>query len=184
MASVWVYKLDGTLQCDMGKEISLEQGKKELATLIGAKSILAAEKRHVPLMFPDLCGAPTGNANVYEITEEGLYILFHGFVGPMGFALWSWGTPKRLSKAKLAEDRPVPWPWSKLAKDGAEPDAMFANLISSLTQVGTHPTEIVDLIGRRCRCYKQGDPLTMDFMPERVNVELNDGGTIHRIWFG
>ena len=34
------------------------------------------------------------------------------------------------------------------------------------------------------RVYTQGDPLTMDFSPSRLNIELDAGGTIVRVWCG
>jgi Peptidase inhibitor I78 family len=186
--SAWVYNFDGTLQCDLGTEVSVAEARKQLAMLIGDESILAGEKRRVPMMFPAMCGAPTGMANVFQITEEGLYVLFHGFVGPMGFALWTWGDDKPNTVAKIAAAAPVlPWPFplSKLANVNAKTDDAFvANLIASMTQVGSQPTTLAEIIGRRCRCYKQGDMLTMDYVPQRVNIELDAHSVIQRIWFG
>ncbi|MDQ0391800.1 hypothetical protein [Labrys monachus] len=187
MANVWVYKEDGTMQCGMGNEISLEEMRGSLTEIVGSSSIISEEKRMLPLLRPALCGTPTGAVNAYELTEDGAYILFKGFVGPRGFKLWVWPAPSDGRKS-LVEDRPVPWPfpWSHSSSDidveGLR--ANFANFISSLTQVGSQPTQILDLQGRRCRYYKQGDSLTMDFIPSRVNIEHDDANMITRIWFG
>lgn len=185
MSSGLVYKLDGTLQCGMGSEVSVSDAKKELAALIGEKAILNGEKRRLPMMFPDVCGAPTGMANVFEVTEEGLFLLFHGFVGPAGFALWTWGRQAPTKDMTFSEDRPLPWPWSKFTMGDQEIGASIANAIASLNQVGANPTTLIELLGRRCRFYRAGkDSLTMDLVPQRVNFELDDHSNIQRIWFG
>ena len=50
-------------------------------------------------------------------------------------------------------------------------------------QRGT-PKSVRSLIGHKCRVYKTGDVLTMDFWPDRVNIEVNASGIIVDIWFG
>jgi|AGTN01.3.fsa_nt_gi hypothetical protein len=60
---VWVYKEDGTRQCGEGTEISLDEMRKELETIIGKDNVLASEKRILPLMFPLVCGGPNGSVN-------------------------------------------------------------------------------------------------------------------------
>ena len=159
--------------------------RKELAKVIGDKNILASEKRTKPGMIIDLCGAPTGKVNAYEITPEGLFLLFHGIVGPMGFEVWRWPTAV---KARSLSDNPVPWPWAALfagkeADEGAQKNAVL-NIISSLTNVGANPTTIVELLGRPVRFYTTGDGLTMDYRPERVNIEQSPSHHIVKIWFG
>lgn len=192
MASVWVYKADGTIQCEAGEGISLEKMQDQLNKVIGKENILLSEKRKLPLFIADLCGAPTGSVNAYKITKEGAYLLFKGFPGPMGFALWIWGEPSGeglsrgfvLGEHKLSGDGD-PFPVSLI--QGADPgdaSAIFLNFIASLSQSGAQPTLISELIGRRCRCYKQGDMLTRDYMPMRVNVELDESNVIGKVWFG
>lgn len=180
MTNVWVYKADGTLQCGEGKEITLEEMKKELASLIGEKGIISCKKRTLPMFIPQVCGAPTGQVNTYEITEEGAYVLFHGFVGPKGFALWIW-------PVSAGKQGPIsPWPFSRGLKGEREEDAgaLFLNYIASVTHVGATPIFITELLGRICRCYTVGDPLTKDYIPQRVNIEKYPDSTIARIWFG
>jgi hypothetical protein len=191
---IWVYKADGTLQCGQGQEISLEEMRKELATFIGERNILAGEKRTKPGMIIDLCGAPTGKVNAYEITAEGLFLLFRGIVGPMGFEIWKWPAAETAQSTETAQsarsllDNTVPWPWAALfagkdADETAQKKAVL-NIISSLSDVGANPTTIVELLGRPVRFYTTGDALTMDYRPERVNIEQSSSHHIVRIWFG
>ena len=56
--------------------------------------------------------------------------------------------------------------------------------LAEMTSVRNTPTLIRELIGRRCRVYNQGDALTMDFVPDRVNIELTERNRIADIWFG
>ncbi len=65
---VRVYKPDGSLQCGMGKRISLDTMEKELAGI----KVFTRSNRNDGLMRIQVCGAPTGNANVYEIRREDL----------------------------------------------------------------------------------------------------------------
>lgn len=62
---VRVYKYDGSLQCGQGKAISLEQ----MATELKGVKIFASQKKSDGLMHIQVCGSPTGQANVYEILE-------------------------------------------------------------------------------------------------------------------
>ena len=48
----------------------------------------------------------------------------------------------------------------------------------------TVPVLIRELLGRPCRCYRQGDVLTDDWIPDRVNIEHDEEGRISDIWFG
>lgn len=63
-----VYKYDGTLQCGMGKTTSVADMQKELAGII----VYSAENKNDGLMRIQVCGAPTGKANVYEIDKSSL----------------------------------------------------------------------------------------------------------------
>lgn len=68
MKNVKVYKPDGSLQCNQGKPISLKEMESELKTI----KIFSAEKIHDGLMRIQVCGAPTGMSNVFEIAESDL----------------------------------------------------------------------------------------------------------------
>ena len=64
-ATVRVYKYDGTKQCSTGKEVTLKVMAEELKEL----NVLSQEKLSDGLMRIQVCGQPTGMANVYEIPE-------------------------------------------------------------------------------------------------------------------
>lgn len=57
--------------------------RKQLALLTGENNILNMRKSSRPMI--QLCGAPTGRVNSYEITETRRLLLSRGFVGPQGF---------------------------------------------------------------------------------------------------
>jgi hypothetical protein len=199
VSGVWVYKNDGTIFCVPASEteISLSEMREELTNLIGAQNILAEEKRGPPGKVIEVCGHPTGNVNAYQITQEGLHLLFSGVAGPCGFTvdpntqiviesgdvpIFPW--PTKDAGNWSADDRLVPWPWAAIATTELDAAARaFTNVIAALTQAGSSPTQITDLIGRKCRVYNEGDMITMDYVPQRVNVVL-DRGRISRIWFG
>lgn len=65
---VKVYKYDGTKQCGQGVEISLESMSKQLKGI----KILSMSKKNDGQMRIQVCGAATGYANVYEISEKDL----------------------------------------------------------------------------------------------------------------
>lgn len=76
---VFVYKVDGSKQCGQGKKIDLNTMKKELAKI----EIFSAENKHDGMMRIQVCGAPTGFNNVYEINEADL-----GKALKLGFKKW------------------------------------------------------------------------------------------------
>lgn len=84
--SVRVFRLDGTLQCGMGKARTLAEDREALEQL-GAK-VNSEEKRVIPTAIIAVCGAPTGAANTYVISAADWAKILRGFVGPAGFALW------------------------------------------------------------------------------------------------
>lgn len=65
---VQVYKSDGSLQCGQGKQISVADMEKDLK---GIKVYSSANKND-GMMRIQVCGAPTGNHNVYEIDRKDL----------------------------------------------------------------------------------------------------------------
>src|SRR4029077_13941121 len=68
--TVKVFRYDGSLQCGMGRAVSLDEMAKELTT--ANITVLSSEKRVVPGFIIALCGTPTGIANVYEIAKDDL----------------------------------------------------------------------------------------------------------------
>lgn len=67
-ARVKVYKYDGSLQCGMGSAIPLDTMARELKNI----KIFSKESKEDGLMRIQLCGSPTGKANVYEISKAQL----------------------------------------------------------------------------------------------------------------
>jgi hypothetical protein len=65
---VKVYKLDGSLQCAQGKRVELKDMQNDLKDIKVYKSF----SENDGMMRIQMCGAPTGNANVYEIDRENL----------------------------------------------------------------------------------------------------------------
>ncbi len=65
---VKVFKADGSLQCAMGKKISLEDMQKEFKGI----EVFSKTNQNDGLMRIQVCGAPTGDSNVFEIKQEDL----------------------------------------------------------------------------------------------------------------
>lgn len=80
LLKVKVYKADGSLQCNMGKKTSLDEMKKDLKTI----KVLSQSNQNDGLMRIQVCGAPTGNSNVYEINESDLALALK-----LGFKQWT-----------------------------------------------------------------------------------------------
>jgi hypothetical protein len=196
VADIWVYKSDGTRQCGKGTEISLKAMRQQLEKLIGQKEVLNAEKRHLPTYVSQLCGMPTGHVNAYEVTPQGASILFEGFVGKEGFKLWVWPTPKPRARdleaggedpfpLALADngDDLFPWPW--LRQNGEQSNVKnMVRLIKQMSSPDMNPVLVRELIGKPCRVLRPGDVGTSDFQPWRVNIRLDENGTIDEITFG
>lgn len=171
MASNWVWRHDGTLQCGLGQEETLDEARAALATVIGADAILNAEKRTLPTRFPAVCGTQTGRVNAFELTDAGRELLFGGTVGPICFRPWQ---DPAVSAQLLAGSE-----GSYVVALASVPEGKPVRLCGQ----GDAPDRIEDLIGRRCRVYQVGDPLTEDYWPERINIGLIDG-RIAELWFG
>jgi flavin-binding protein dodecin len=68
VSTVKVYKYDGSLQCGMGKSIALVDMQVELKNI----KVFTAVHKNDGLMRIQLCGSPTGDANVFEISRDDL----------------------------------------------------------------------------------------------------------------
>jgi len=157
MGTVWVYKFDGTVQCDTeAQEIPLEQMRTELVVLIGDENVLSMRKDQRPMI--QLCGMPTGRINCYEITETGWVLLSTGVSGTGGF--------------QRIDEGPAETP----------DEINLGRIIGSLT--ASNPQTVQELVGHPLRVYKTGDMLTLDWRPNRCNIEVNDSRVIVKVWFG
>lgn len=65
---VIVFKYDGSLQCNMGKPVSVEEMRKDLKGI----PIYSAEKKSDGQMHIQVCGSITGQTNTYEISRKDL----------------------------------------------------------------------------------------------------------------
>ncbi len=65
---IFIYKPDGSLQCGMGKKIEPNEMKKEL----GGIEVFSVDKKSDGLMRIQVCGQPTGQNNIFEISEKDL----------------------------------------------------------------------------------------------------------------
>ncbi|MEY4615999.1 MAG: hypothetical protein RJB66_959 [Pseudomonadota bacterium] len=84
--TVRVYRYDGTLQCGMGKRISVEEMQKDLKDI----PVISTAHLNDGLMRIQLCGSPTGDANVFEIEE-----LYLEKAKSFGFREWTFGGSNR-----------------------------------------------------------------------------------------
>ncbi|VAW70374.1 hypothetical protein MNBD_GAMMA09-1415 [hydrothermal vent metagenome] len=158
MSNIWVCKFDGTIQCDKNaKEIPLQEMRENLEKIIGKDNVLCMEKRSQIMI--QVCGMPTGQMNAYEITEEGSSILNRGFTGRQGF------NPCLSSKSDEAEEK-----------------ANIGQIISACAS--ENPVTIKELTGHLLRVYTTGDILTMDWQPDRANIEVGEDRKIIDVWFG
>lgn len=78
--TVKVYKPDGSLQCGMGKAISLSDMQKDLKDI----AVKSSYNKNDGMMRIQVCGSPTGNCNVFEIDKENLEKAIK-----MGFKEWT-----------------------------------------------------------------------------------------------
>src|SRR5882672_11905152 len=68
--SIEVAKYDGSLQCEMGRPVSLNEMEKELRAANIA--VQAKAKKADGIQHPQMCGASTGRMNVYRINRSEL----------------------------------------------------------------------------------------------------------------
>jgi hypothetical protein len=66
--TVKVFKYDGSKQCGMGKAIDLAIMERELKGI----KVVASEKKNDGMMRIQMCGAASGDANLYEIDRKDL----------------------------------------------------------------------------------------------------------------
>lgn len=73
---VFVFKPNGSLQCESGKGMSAEEMQKQLEKI----KVFASRNKSDGLMHAQMCGSPTGMINVYMILQKDLsYAISKGF---------------------------------------------------------------------------------------------------------
>ena len=68
--AIEVEKYDGSVQCEMGQPVSLDQMEKELRA--ASIAVAAKAKKADGIQHPRMCGASTGTMNVYRIRTSDL----------------------------------------------------------------------------------------------------------------
>lgn len=185
MENLWIYRLDGTIQCRDIPETTLAEDQKLLESLIGAHNVLKSEKRYLPTIT--VCNAPTGACNAFEITHEGWWLLNHGIAGNPGFRPWngeftvvtqpdSAALAKSSAGISVDPDKPLPKVIEELL--GRRPVVPFPPTIPV-------PPADCGLVGMTLRTYETDDKISQDWNPERVNIELAPGtNRIVGVWIG
>ena len=166
MDIVLIYKQDDTVQCH--PEIPPRALSHDEASLrkIGVQKICGRGNVPGPIVVTRVCGAPTSQVNALAVSHDDWQKLNSGIVGTLGFRLWIGAPLPQLD-------------WTEECSCDVQP--VPSSLLMSLP---VNPVLIRELFGRPARCYKRGDPLTEDFVPDRVNIEKDDDGAITNIWFG
>lgn len=201
-----IFKPDGTLQCGLGKERTIDEMTKDLEKL--GVTPASAEKRQYPGNVIALCGAPTGACNVFALSgadwpEKAKVILGAGFhIWPEAPKIaggdsvpWPWlavagdedpypwaRRPNPFELAALMQGGdPQPWPW--FGGDTPFPLRQTKGRMIAASRSGS--TTISELIGMKLRVYRNGDAVSDDYVENRVNIGLNrSSGSIDEIWFG
>jgi|GEM_PF-1944721 len=155
---VEVFKHDGTLQCDRGKEIPLEMMRTRLEKF-GAK-VVKAEKRLFPAAVIQLCGAATGWCNVFTLSDESWPLLAKVILGD-GFGVWP-DSAKPKAGAKPQFDG-GPWPFA-LPLKGAK--------TGTAKEQACGPT-LADVAGMRLRVVYDDEIVTQEYLPDRLTILLS-----------
>lgn len=175
---VTVFKHDGTLQCGLGAEISLDAMKGAIEEL-GAH-VTKSEKRQHPAFFPQVCGARTGRCNVFELADDDWQKSAKAILGA-GFELWPDRNEISIMGKSATDNEVLPWPWRQATgAPSTSQDSM------SLTIGRIDPSVPLErLIGKRIRLYVEGDPITQDHRLDRANIVLaSTDAAVKDIWFG
>jgi hypothetical protein len=81
----WIYKLDGTIQCDDRQGIPPELMAEQLRAQ--GITVLRSEKRRLPVRIPQECGYSRGSANAFLISASDWTRLEN--LGTLCFAVWA-----------------------------------------------------------------------------------------------
>jgi hypothetical protein len=183
---VAVFKFDGTLKCGLGSEIPLKDMQEELVAL-GA-TVIASEKSWWPGFIIEVCGAPTGHCNVFQLDDDTWPKLAKSILGA-GFRVWPAedGAKQGNSAASISasSDDLLPWPFGRsTGAQGTYGTNGISLSANAQPRIDTSKS-ITELIGKRLRVYQDGDVITKDFRLDRANIVLaRDTGLIIDIWFG
>jgi len=193
-----VFKFDGTLQCGLGAEIPIEVMAAELEGL-GVKPT-AADKRRWPGHLVQVCGAPTGQCNVYQIDDKDWANRQDAILGA-NYGVWPQDDVQEDAAggrfATLQGDRlrgplnstvspleNIVWPLGPMAytpQDIPVPIPLSAPGSPRLDS----SRRLSELVGKRLRVYRYGDIYTLDHRIDRVNIVLDaQRALVVDVWFG
>lgn len=164
METVIIFKQDGTIQCEDEPPRPLAEDA-DILRSIGVSKICGRINTPGPMVVAALCGLPTNQVNAFAVPREDWDRVRRGVVGTMGFRLWVGAAYPSIHLDDGCE------------LGAAEPEGIRG--------ASTQPVLVRDLIGLQLRSYVEGDVLTTDYLPDRVNIELD--GTRRRIrdvWMG
>lgn len=166
MRIVVIYKQDGTLQCMSEPKLIPLAHEEALLRQAGVQEICASGNVLGPRPVPSGCKLPTAQVNAFAISADDWQRLQESIVGTLGFQLWLGAPLPDLGWSSHCTVHPGPLP------------------IALRDVTGSVPVLTRELLGRPCRCYRLGDSLAEDFIPERVNLEMDADDRILRIWLG
>ena len=75
-----IFKYNGNLQCAQGHAVSVDSMKSELGDI----QVFTSESKSDGLFHTQVCGSPTGEANVFEINKRDL-----AKAKKLGFSEWT-----------------------------------------------------------------------------------------------
>jgi hypothetical protein len=162
---ITIYKADGTLQCC--PDGPPPRPIAEDAAYLAAKGLVVVAARNEP--GPDkviqVCCGPTGRVNAFDIDVTSIKKEAFREIAADGWRVWS-----------TSEDGPHLLGGS---------DVRFPMEFHPFPMPHEHPVLIADMVGRRVRVYREGDPITRDYQRDRTNFVLSPKtGLVLRYWFG
>jgi hypothetical protein len=208
-----LYKADGSIQCSQKPGATPDEMRPELAEIVGDQNILGQRKAQLPGFHVQLCGVATDSVNVFKVTDEAFDLLFGkpgGIIGKGGFRPWielgpdidpGFNPVHHLLGHKPKPDAMIENPTNSAqtahgpkvastAADGDEarggPEVPFplnVAALARLTSANQNPTLVRELIGQRLMTIRPGDPVTAEYVFNRVNVIVNDANVIEGIYF-
>lgn len=181
---MWIAKFDGSIQCEDSPGETIESVLASLKTVI--RDVKSSEKRK--LSVPTQCGLPTGACFAFEIADKDA-AEHAGELGSKGFFPWPGvaaaisGNSSRSFTVHLRDREWAPFPFRLQGNDGFWPWRLgtdwvpFPLLVPGGTDADV-PFPLQALIGRPCRLYRTGDPITKDFVRNRLSIEVGEDGKI------
>ena len=186
--SRWVFKHDGTIQCQAVVGQTLDEAREELALVVSADNIVGGEARSILVITP--CGAPTGHVNAFELNDAGIELFDNGINPHIEWHYWLFNQTPPLASLAASHGPEVPFPQLSLdyilcrdcpfpSSAGIDdPDwrrAVEARLKDFQAQMAILPTADLNwLTGYTLRVLSpdSSNP-TLDLRPHRLNITVD-----------